>query len=150
MQTQEAIDARRAAEATRRGGGDDAETLPKPSASSSSGAIGHINNEEGRAALAPIKENGSAGSAPVPVVAFTIKHVRRGVSDCNYNPVFSDYDSYGFEHVRQGDKVTEDGRQGNIKVRQGDDSTEDRRQGNINITNPKKDKGRVRHRQERH
>ncbi len=73
-------------------------------------AIGHINNEEtkgltGRAALAPIsraasapiKRKGSAGSAPVPVVASTTGH------------------------VRQGDKITEDN-----KVRQGDNVTEDK------------------------
>ena len=89
MRAQEAIDARRAAEATRRGGGEDADTFPKPASSSSSGEVGHTNREEsstGRAALAPIsratltpiKENGSSGSAPVPVVAFTTEHVRQG------------------------------------------------------------------------
>ena len=31
-----------------------------------------------RATLTPIKENGSSGSAPVPVVAFTTEHVRQG------------------------------------------------------------------------
>ena len=92
MQAQEAIDARQTAEAARRGGGEDDpppenenDVMRGTAASSSSGAIGHINSEEaesstGRAALAPrsraasapIKENGSAGSAPAPVVAFTL------------------------------------------------------------------------------
>ncbi len=41
MQAQEAIDTRRATEATRRGGGENADTPPETAASSSSGAIGH-------------------------------------------------------------------------------------------------------------
>ena len=63
MQAQEAIDARRTAEATRRGGGGDDDTPPEIAASSSSGAIGHINSEvTGRAASAPISR---AASAPI-------------------------------------------------------------------------------------
>ena len=46
MSAQEAIDARRAAEAARRGGANEIDTPPEAGASSSSGAIGHIHNEE--------------------------------------------------------------------------------------------------------
>ena len=94
MQAQEAIDARRAAEATRRGGGEnDDDSRPEnaeTAASSSSGAIGHINSEEARsstdraalapisrAASAPIKKDGSTGSVPVLVVTPTTEHVRQ-------------------------------------------------------------------------
>ncbi len=98
MQAQEAIDARRAIEATRRGGGEHAYTRPEhaeTATSSSSGAIGHIDSEvtdraaqapSSRAALAPISKNSSAGSAPAgsvgsapsPVVTATTEHVRQG------------------------------------------------------------------------
>ena len=148
MSAQEAIDARRAAEAARRGGAYEIDTLPENGASSSSGVIGHMNNEErkettcraalapiSRAASAPIKKNGSTGSAPVsvvapttgstgsapaPVVAPTTKHVRQGDKNTQDNK------------VQQGDNVTED------KVRQGDNTTEDRRQGHIVVNQKSK------------
>ena len=75
MSAQEAINARRAAEASRRGGANEEDTPPETGTSSSSGAIGHISGEHkacraalapiSRAALAPIKKKGSTGSPPV-------------------------------------------------------------------------------------
>ncbi len=132
MSAQEAINARRAAEASRRGGANETDTPPETGASSSSGAIGHIHNEGrkeptcraalapiSRAALAPIKEKGSTVSAPVSVVTSTT-----GSTGSAPAPVVAPTT----KQVRQGDKDIED-----HKIRQGDDVTEDRRQGNIGM-----------------
>ena len=130
MRAQEAIDARRAAEAARRGGVNENDTPLETGASSSSDAIGHISNEQrketacraalapiSRAALGPIKKKGSTGSAPVSVVTPTT-----GSTGSAPAPVVAST----AKQVRQGDKETED-----HKVRQGDDVAEDRRQGHI-------------------
>ena len=106
------------------------ETIPPPeiAASSPSGAIGHINSEvndraaqapTSRATLAPIREDGSAGSAPAgsvgsapsPVVTPTTEHVRKGDNDTEDQ--VRQRITEGRQGVRQ--MITE-GRQGHIAI----------------------------------